>query len=324
MTVRQTVLYADAKGDKVHVTLSEAENEYLKSLTNDNVRHSTKGIKASELVAMYTDPIYDPIDKLEARVDQELEEAGIEWEEDFSEESEIGDTTEDRKQRVMFLPPQVKSTLDDLDGYNSTILGECLNKYSRSEYDDRAERIEAKESLLESGESETTQEEKFRYEEVCLYPRHADEVKQTPAARSDYLQEYLDFMGENLGYTADFYPKTRDELIDLVLEFYGCSEPSAETYADRVSLRLHRVEQEKEDQYTESDEFRELVEDTKKWDSKTLYPADYNYEMLLSNLSELEKHNIYLLHYKQNWEDRYEAVHDPESDDVGSVVERDF
>jgi hypothetical protein len=272
MTVRKTVLWVDEKGDRIDVTLSEQENEYLKELTLDDVRHSTKGTVAYEILCMYTELNPDKVGELEEAVDEQLSDAGIEFEEEFAEESRFDGDDTNRKQRVMWLPPSFKLQLDGLNGHLSTILSECLDKYSRSRFDDRSDRIEAKQALLEDVEVEVTEEtveqaeepveggDEYRFDSPEEYEDRASDVTQTTEARVSYLQEYLDVVARECGYTSDRYPETHDELVPVAEELFTCSEPSAEKYANGVQIRQDEILQEKTDAYRDSDEWAELSE----------------------------------------------------------------
>lgn len=332
MTVRKTVLYTNEKGDKVYVTLSEAENEFLKSLTDEKIRHSTKGTMAYEVLAMYIDPIVDSIDELEQRVDQDLEEAGIEFSETFSTTSELDEDSGERKQRVLWLPSSFTDELDDIEGHLSSILGDALDKYSRSEYDDRKDRIEAKKALLErhgEGETNTTEEDEededsnFRYSFVYDYEEDADSVKQTPAARVEYFQEYLDLIGEDYGYQDPLYPADQEEAKELAEDLFTCSEPSAEKYAERVTIREEKVQEDREqaekDAFISSDMYQKKVEEAKE-DGYTQITSDG--EKFQQIQDQLTTEGIYILVTNElGLEKVMGLVHDPESDYLGGTRE---
>lgn len=304
------------------MTLSEQENEYLKELTEDGVRHSTKGTVAYEILCMYTELTADKFDEMEEMADEQLQKAGIEFEEEFDEEYRFEDDESEREQRVMFLPPAFKSQLDDLDGYLSTILSDCLDKYSRSEYDDRAERIDAKREVLTEGisvsqtnpeaseEPEEEEETEYTHEHLGDYEYHAEEVKQTTQARVDYLQEYIDRLGEE---APTKYPVSREEVFNLAKNFYFCVDETAENYADLVDLDQSVVDMKEGREWIEDDYVQFNIESTLEKGKSKLddYTQDIDMYKKHAELLSVE-YDVYV----RVEDGDYYLVHDPEKTGV--------
>ena len=352
-TINSTVIKAHA-GKKVQPTIPRAANDILVTAGEDQNKHMTKGVYANEFIKMAKDEYSDVVDEYEEEIDKQLSEEGIDLVEEVlhtdDELSDYGDTRD--VQTGIYFPETFVEQMPARG--KSQLITEAVEYYIKTPFLDRQHRIRVKREILQYERGEIEQEElselaaewidvefvpdsedsqedsdseeteqTFRYDFPFEYEDHADDVKETQKQRISYLQEYIDCIADLYGYTDEDYPDNPEELIKTAERLFECSEASAKKYAAGVKVPVDEIHEEQKAQYTESEEFWDLVEDTKKWDSKTLHPSDFNYELLLENVSELEKHDIYLEHYlKDGYADRYKAVHDPDADDLhGSVVD---
>lgn len=328
-------------------------NDILVEIAEDGNNHFTKGVCATELIRMYSDEYNDGRDQHETDVNHQLSEEGVDLTEEVLhrdvELSEFGDTRD--VQTALFFTESFNSQLPQRG--KSQLITDAVEYYIKTPFVDRQHRIRVKREILryERGEVEAeelselamewidvdpvqetevsqedsgSEESAYRYETLEEYRESADQVKETAQARIQYLQEYIDLYAEVNSYTDEGYPKKQDHTVQIALNIYECSNPSAERYAEGVQIRTEKIEQEKEEAWTDSDHVQKAIDEAVENGEKTRWNF-VEAEKMAERIDEFAVDGVYMVRetveYKTDTKTEWKLVYDPKSEDVGTVVE---
>ena len=340
-------------GNRVQPTLPVVVNDQLVRMSENGNTHYTKGVVLSEHIKQYSDEYNDGRDEYEQLVDSLLEEQGVTLVEETLfrdvELSDFGDMSD--MNTAVFLVETLDEQLPQRG--KSQLFIEAVEYYLKTPFRDRLHRINVKREILDYKRGEIEQEElselatewidvefvpetddsqedsdseesTYRYETLEEYRESADQVKETAQARIQYLQEYIDLYAEVNSHTDEGYPKEQDHTAQIALNIFECSNPSAERYAEGVQIRTEKIEQEKEEAWTDSDHVQKAIDEAVESGEKTRWNF-VEPEKMAERIDEFAVDGVYMVRetveYKTDTKTKWKLVYDPDSEDVGTVVE---